>query len=260
MNQKLTMTKMCGGFLLIVLLVRTSSATGASKQFTELSPPNGEALVYVYRQATWAGKGGDNVITFINGNYLASLHYSDYVAQAVPPGRVVLTSSGRLVHNRFPPDLGWSPGSGCASMDWWHLETARSADVARCKTELGETLEAVTHLIAANKLQGTDEVRKQVRMCVAVVGPGQGYPEAGDLTILAQKCRSDVREALELLNQQGSDDNVFLKARVEFEAEAGKTYYVREFSSMTVIINMTLVDTATGAKEIRGKHPAKHLH
>jgi hypothetical protein len=178
MNQKLTMTKMCGGFLLIVLLVRTSSATGSSKQFTELSPPNGEALVYVYRQATWAGKGGDNVITFINGNYLASLHYSDYVAQAVPPGRVVLTSSGRLVHNRFPPDLGWSPGSGCASMDWWHLETARSADVARCKTELGETLEAVTHLIAANKLQGTDEVRKQVRMCVAVVGPGQGYPEA----------------------------------------------------------------------------------
>jgi hypothetical protein len=41
------------------------------------------------------------------------------------------------------------------------------------------------------------------------------------------------------------------------EVEAGKTYYVKWFMTKAHAGKMEIVDEATGAKEMRGLHPAK---
>lgn len=45
-------------------------------------------------------------------------------------------------------------------------------------------------------------------------------------------------------------------AAVAIRAEAGKTYYIRYSLSLSAV-KLELVDAATGAREIKGLHPAK---
>jgi Protein of unknown function (DUF2846) len=70
----------------------TSSATGQS---IPPSPPAGKALVYVYRQRRTVGAAGYDR-SFVNHDYLAALHNSNYAQREVPQGTVVFTTLSRL--------------------------------------------------------------------------------------------------------------------------------------------------------------------
>jgi hypothetical protein len=68
---------------------------GAKGQSTASPAPAGKALIYVYRQGRVVGAAGYDHI-FVNNEYLAALHNSNYAQREVPPGTVVFTTLSRL--------------------------------------------------------------------------------------------------------------------------------------------------------------------
>ena len=94
MNQKMTVTKMCGGMLVIASFLLTNCATGP--QFTTSTPPpSGKALVYVYRKGSMVGAAGYSRI-YVNDDFLAALHNAGYAPREVPQGTVVFTTLPRV--------------------------------------------------------------------------------------------------------------------------------------------------------------------
>lgn len=88
MSQKIMVTRVCGGLLAIASLLLASSVTWSQK-FTPSPPPAaGKALIYVYRIGHIEGAAGYWRI-FVNGDFLASLHNSNYASREVPEGTVV---------------------------------------------------------------------------------------------------------------------------------------------------------------------------
>jgi len=57
--------------------------------------PTGKALIYVYRQGRMVGAAGYDHI-FVNSQYLAALHNSNYAQREVPAGTAIFTTLSRM--------------------------------------------------------------------------------------------------------------------------------------------------------------------
>ncbi len=226
-----------GGSLFLLTGRRTEAQTPA----TPLSLSS--ATVYVYRQAHMLGLATHWPV-FVNVDYLADLHNGTYMSKEVPEGTVVL---GELCYHTGA--MHWPrlliSGSGCDGMDW--KRTSSTGNVGGC---LGELLTAQTTLAQfreAGKLKVLKTPDQRLRVC----GP---HPSLKWHLTEVDRCSDEVKLALELLPPRG---------RLKFEAEAGKTYYVKVSIPMystthlprqTCLADMKLVDAATGTTETSGLH------
>lgn len=210
------------GLFVVASVLLTSGATEAQEFATSPSPPAGKALVYVYRGRLL----GLGPFFFIDGDFLADFFGPGYTSREVPQGTVVFAT------------LPWSPSSslspyflrnsGCEGPHgqiWRHLDVVPDVDVERCRGELLKALSTVN--------------QNQSRY----------YPEiCGDFSLptrtRALVCAGDLTLALRALMQKP-------KELLRIDVETGTTYYVK-WSPTRTGGRMTLMDAATGAKEISG--------
>ncbi|MGA3025828.1 MAG: hypothetical protein ABSF98_13755 [Bryobacteraceae bacterium] len=180
------------------------------------------------------------------------------------------------------PFTSLSFDSGCAGLDWWRLGKAQSADVARCEGQLREvsavlgvavpelqreiqsryhihiinarltpadelqlviawlaTHNAVEAPVSERYLAAHPDLKERLRMCGSLFRVERLFEGLG-------ACQVAVNQAAATLNPKGR--------RIELEAEAGRTYYVKYDVPTFRESTMALVDAATGAKEISRLH------
>jgi hypothetical protein len=188
-------------------------------KFVASSPPPDRALVYVYRHSATFSKGGALAV-FVNKDYLAFLPYSSYAVREVPPGKVVVTATSRML--AYPPPRppstftyvitnghsAMKSFAPCSALDWQHVGEAPAEFIAQCEAELRQAL---------------PELQASAQGVIFVLN--------------------------EVLKEQVGG---YLKSRIALEVQAGKIYYIRLSFGMSDVAEMKEVDTAVGAKEIRG--------
>jgi hypothetical protein len=214
------------------ILTISQDSTSTAGQATASPMPAGKGLVYVYRQGSIVGAAGRPLI-FVNDDYRAKLHNSNYMLLEVPQGALDVTATVSLLeYGRFPPLIGeWASGPGCASVDWPRLVAVPYATVALCKDEL-------TSLLArcgVKVLGGVPITWRIVPQCNYKLN---GADAAFNYIGLAMRPKELVHEQLRI------------------EVEAGKTYYVK-WSGSTSGGKMQIEDATSGAKEIRKLHPVE---
>jgi hypothetical protein len=210
----------------------TSSSGGAAGQATASPTSAGNGIVYVYRKGSIVGTAGRPLI-FVNDEYRAELHNSNYASLEVPQGALSITATVSLLkYGRFPPPTGeWASGPGCASVDWRRLVVAPSGTIARCKDELTSLF-----MRCGVRWEGVFPI----------------------IWAVVPKCNYKLNGADAAFNYAGlaMRPKELAHERLHIEVEAGKTYYVK-WSGSSSGGKMQLQDAAAGAKEIRKLHPVR---
>jgi len=151
--------------------------------------------------------------------------------------------------------------SACARLDWKHLSTAQASDEKQCEEELLGVVEPLRQFQQGRELPYTNELAGRLKVWCGkpvdtyiIQGGKSKYSET--IVLVLSGCLSRVSYTLSALNgiwdENPNPRGGFLRSRIDFEVEAGKAYYVRLSFGMSDVANMMVVDTATGAKEIRG--------
>ena len=225
------------------------------------TPSAGTALIYVYRTRQFAG-GLVTPVIFMNRDYFFVLRDGTYAPREVPPGTVAVTGAAPNAPQYrgnpasfYPPPWGLFSLADCP-VDWMHLGEARSEDVARCVSDLNDTKTALLQFLAASELVEPDP---RVKRCSHLpnirtnkLGQQVDYWQRGEVT----DCLAGVESALAWLTDTVPVD------RLQFQVEAGKTYYVRWSFSWRHHPRpglFELVDGATGAKETKDLRLTAHL-
>jgi hypothetical protein len=165
----------------------------------------------------------------------------------------------------------------CAGLDALRLGEAKQlqlVDVARCIAALEGAEGVVARILSQGDFSGknADELK---RLCDIDPSYGSRAGDAGNPFDRQQveHCSGEMRRELLALSPLVSSHGVYkgdgesstltldqvrtaIYAGVAIRAEAGKTYYVRYSISLSSI-RLELMDEATGAKEMKGMHPAK---
>ncbi|MCF7939824.1 MAG: DUF2846 domain-containing protein [Spirochaetales bacterium] len=74
-----------------LLLLLTGCTAIGGQQFTELTPPSGKAVIYIYRTRTFVG-GAVSYPIFINNQKVTTLPHTAYYAFPADPGEVFITA------------------------------------------------------------------------------------------------------------------------------------------------------------------------
>jgi len=171
---------------------------------------------------------------------------------------------------------------GCPKLDWKRLDLASGEDIVLCYKELYSTSAALDNYLDPN--------RKFKEMILGIAIPGfmgrnlmmdAASIPGGDFSQWLQMCGPDLfqKHTTEDAKEAGSNSKRGAKTeawnscknavdagvlsltankRILVNTEAGKTYYVRwSVGHFGAGGELELVDEATGAKEMKGLHPAE---
>jgi hypothetical protein len=196
---------------------------GSNPASTLAAPASAKATIYVYRNGKGHGAAGLALI-FVNGNFLAVLHHSNFAEREVPQGAAVVGAILREIGQAdsvysglsqyFPPTLRWpkcggaprkpsctwdasvqaptNEDHGCARVDWQRLDEARPEDVRICRAELSATSAALDNWLDPNRK--ANELFLGMLLPTALGGgllaDSMSGPK-GDLRAWLQMCGSD---------------------------------------------------------------------
>ena len=231
-----------------------AETSGAPAPSATASPAPGKALIYIYRPKHFvAGLATPNI--FVNRDYFSFLQNGTYAPREVTAGEVALSGEMPGVGPMYPPPAGLVSTADC-KVDWLRLGQARSEDVNRCVEELKRTKTALNQFLGASELIEPDP---RVQRCSH--RPNFGTNKLGQPVDYWQRwevtgCLAAVEGAIAWLTDAVPMD------RLRFNAEAGKTYYVRwtfAFRRHPRPGLFELVDAATGVKESKDLKLAPHL-
>lgn len=228
-------------FVVIISVLLTGYTTPAAKSKVQ-QPSVGKARVYVYRLGRRDGTPLRFKV-FVDGNFLAELDNSNYTTFQVSPGGVAIAASGFGLGHRIEIDPGpWTLLPACAGVTWSPaylsrvLNQTQLAEFANCQSALRSFSEELRPALRAGHTDG-----KVVQLCNLRTSVGPLGPEYDGLAL--KFCYEKVLIAFDPL-------------RVQINVIADQSYYVR-WAIAPRGNTFTLVDAATGAKEIRGLKPAK---
>lgn len=250
-TQKFNLARVLAGALLTIAVLL--SPGGAAGQEPTASPPSTaqKAQLYVYREGGMVGVAGHPVI-FVNDLLLAQMHKSNYASEQLPPGPIIITTTfafmGDLV---MPVPIGsWSTMPGCAGMDWRRAASAPADQISLCADGLRKLFSECAPKVTYSGCALPGCVLVKTTHIPACRPSLDGSNDAPFLLHLGPQLESALANGL----PERPSGNLHSQLRVEMEA--GKTYFVK-WSASTGGGKMTLVDSATGEKEIGKLHPVK---
>jgi hypothetical protein len=139
---------------------------------------------------------------YVNRDYLADLHNANYASIEVPPGTVSLSiPSVHLGSTPMNEPALATAGTDCEGIQWHRLGSAKEAQWSACREALSQGQAALQRQLAARQPTANDRP-----------------PLCG--TLIPQRCYQELLYAQDLM--QFAPTPVF-----HFEAEAGRTYYVK---------------------------------
>jgi hypothetical protein len=201
---------------------------------------------------------GEHSIIFVNDYLLAEMHLSEYASLEVPEGSVVI--SGTLpVNHIVPPSITgfWASLPSCASLaglDWRRWAEALPADVAPCRSELTKL---VTECRVRVETEGSFRPGS-VRITKTII-PSCNYKliGMGDAIYLLETAPF-LPHAVATAPEGETSPSIFhqngpIQVQLRFDAEAGKTYYVKYSfdASFSAHTHLELMEASRGVKEMR---------
>jgi cytohesin len=259
MTQKLTLTKVCLGLLVIASLLLASEAIGSEKFTPSPPPPAGKALVYVYRHRKISTT---HPLIFVNDYLLAEMHNSNYAAIYVPQGAMVVAATiPTEKYFTVPSPTGeWASLPGCRDLDWRRLAGGRPRDIQVCTHELWVLVRECASYTTESGCRGPGCLLITTRHVPACYNKLFGFsPDTFELLDLALGLRPILKGAplapAPRNPYQQLDASEFDTA-LRMEVEAGKTYYIR-YSLARAEGKFEVAGESTGAKEINGLHFAE---
>jgi hypothetical protein len=212
-------------------------------------PPDGEAVVYIFRQRAALGLATRWPVA-VNGDYLADLHNANYVFVKVPAGPVSVATLAIHTGELRWPQLRTS-GTTCGGLDWRKLGLANESDVESCANTLRGAWGEINGFLRGGRIPAGRHPSFEI-LCGSkpVTQTRDGDVEfwtVHDVT----SCQSELSNALVV----ASSPSV-----LRLNAESGRAYYVRMFGTLSsckqyhsltlaCVPGLTLVDSATAEKE-----------
>jgi len=248
--------------LLVTAAVALTSVAAQTPQLTVSQPSANKALIHIYRRDQHLYP--QQPFIFVNNYLLAWLRKGTFATIEVPPGLVVVSVSaislGFTKPLQLPDTKGyWTTLPGCDMLDSSQLAYNPPALLDSCESAVSDLIrQCGVHVDYLGCVGAPGCLLWKVTSVPDCNWKLQGLPaQTPYLLTLARDVHkaSDRAAAGQPEPKAKLDSRHTMDVPLRFQAEAGKTYYVR-YSTHQAWGRLELVSEETGVKEVEGLEPS----